>query len=222
MPKITNTADRLYGNWLMLAPDGTELCRCSEKKYRWYASRGLAEQVNDKNIFKLNFWPKGKGHAESSAKDYYLGEKQNVCVVCGTADNLTKHHVVPTFYRKHFPHKFKARASHDLVLICVPDHFEYENEHACKLSQEIAIEMNVPINAGITSASFDGRRATKIAYALLHHPTIPPERSAWMREYLTTTIGHEPSESELITLSRRRSQTVKVIKSHTVIWLRRS
>lgn len=217
MPKITNHADRLYGNWLMLAPDGTELCRCNEKKYRWYTSRGLAKQIEGGNTFQLNFWPKGLGHSGSSTSSYYLGEKKNVCVVCGTSEGLTKHHVVPTFYRKHFPTEIKGRSSHDLVLICEDDHYKYEIE-ASKLSLEIALETGVSVDAGIPHP-IEGKhnwRLGGLINALYHYQNIPAPRIEEIKQTITKILGHEPSASELEELRLLRPpKAVKIIeKSH--------
>ena len=45
---------KIYGNCIMLALDGTMLCRCDEKKINWYLSRGLAELVSDSQNHGLN------------------------------------------------------------------------------------------------------------------------------------------------------------------------
>lgn len=41
---------------------------------------------------RLKFQPNGLGHAGDS---YYLTEKKNECVVCGIAEKLARHWVVP-------------------------------------------------------------------------------------------------------------------------------
>ena len=46
---------------------------------------------------KLKFEPAGK---PSKERDYYLAEKENICVVCGSDTNCIRKHIVPQEYRK--------------------------------------------------------------------------------------------------------------------------
>jgi hypothetical protein len=61
---------------------------------------------------------------------------EDKCVVCGATQSLTKHHVVPRCYRKHFPDKLKSRTHHDVLCLCIDDHMKYEVE-ADKLKEEL-------------------------------------------------------------------------------------
>lgn len=102
------------------------MCKCDRKRANWYLSRNIAELVSeDPLIFKLKFKPNGPGNANDA---YSLARKENKCVVCGTHENLTKHHIVPHMYRKFLPLEIKSRSSHDIVVICVPCHSKYETE----------------------------------------------------------------------------------------------
>lgn len=126
----------IYGNCKMFAPDGTLLCRCNEDRAKWYLDRDLAivtEQSPNLSI-KLTFEPKGKGQ---SGQPFYLADKENRCVVCGTEQNLTKHHCVPRCFRKCFPGEYKFHTSHDVVPVCVPCHEKYE-PFAFELKEQIA------------------------------------------------------------------------------------
>lgn len=214
---ITNLEARLYGNLTMLSPEGIELCKCSIKKFRWYESRGLAKMIDEKR-FQINFIPKGYGNAASSYKDYYLGEKKNVCVVCGTSEDLTKHHVVPQFYRKHFPVQIKARSSHDLVVICHKDHYDYETE-AGKLSKQIAIEYGVSIHSGTLKKAprrssnwgqYDILRGLSIA---LSKPGIPEKAIEEIKLKITKINGSLPSDEELKIIAN----SIPISKSHSKI-----
>ena len=105
----TLTSDRLYGNCQILHPDGSLMCYCAMRKINWYLKRNLATQIsNNPVVIKLNFQPKGKGNADNP---FYLQERRNICVVCGTQENLTKHHCVPYCFRKHFPNEYKSHTS---------------------------------------------------------------------------------------------------------------
>jgi hypothetical protein len=122
----------------MEAPDGTPMCRCDSRRANWYLKRDIAYVVSeDPFVFRLKFQPNGIG----SANDQYgLAEKENRCVVCGTYDNLTKHHIVPYMYRKHLPVEIKSRSSHDVVIICDECHEQYE-ETAMILKNDINVEI---------------------------------------------------------------------------------
>lgn len=131
----------LYDNIIALAPDGAALCRCNQKKAEWYLQRDLAEIVSDDPItIRLKFEPKGRGHA---GDEFYLSQKFNVCVVCGTTEDHTRHHVVPYCFRQHFPEKTKRHNSHDICLLCTTCHDEYE-VFADKLKTQLSATYGVP------------------------------------------------------------------------------
>jgi hypothetical protein len=108
----------LYHNGTILSPEGVPLCRCNDKKIQWYLSRGLADLVTDHPpVIRLRFAPAGEGHG---GDDYFLAEKVNACVVCGSGEHLVRFHVVPLKYRRHLPLAVKSRASRDVVQLCFP------------------------------------------------------------------------------------------------------
>ena len=122
-----------YGNIMVLSMMGDTLFRCNEKRALWYINRDLATWVNEHTI-QFNFSTKGDGHKNDP---FYTAEKKNVCVVCGSLDDLSKHHVVPKCYRKHLSNKYKAYASHDVLLLCTDCHHKYE-EIAEKYKKDIS------------------------------------------------------------------------------------
>lgn len=98
----------LYGNFIFLNLDGEEIFHANWSKVLWYLSRNLIEVVSvEPPTFKLKFQAKGPG---CKGDNYYLAKKINQCVVCGKMENLTRHHVLPDFYRKFMPRKFKANS----------------------------------------------------------------------------------------------------------------
>ena len=138
----------LYDNVTTLAPDGEAICRCSQEKADWYLAKGLAEVIIPGTI-RLNFNPKGRGHAGDL---FYLTDKENRCVICGATEQLTRHHICPMTFRRHFPNKVKLHNSHDIVLACIPCHNVYE-DYADVLKGQIAYECGVPYCNG--SSAFD-------------------------------------------------------------------
>ena len=115
------TSDKLYSNILMMAPNGEQLCRVSARRAKWYVDKGIA--VLEGNKLTLKFEPNGYAVGDEA---FYVGEKENLCVVCGDEDSLTKHHIVPTCFRRHFPAEYKSHLSHDVLLVCEACHEAYE------------------------------------------------------------------------------------------------
>jgi len=95
---------------------------CSKKKFNWYLKKGLAEKLNEDSI-KLTFEPRGMGE-----DPMFLTPRENRCVVSGNTKDLTRHHVVPTQFRQHFPMKYKSKNSSDVVVITRDEHDKYERE----------------------------------------------------------------------------------------------
>ena len=107
MNKTTERINAIYGNWLVLHPNGCEMFRCVTRKAQWYLTRDLANMISEiPPVIQLKFEPGGLGWF---GDEFALTQKQNLCVVCGTEElpRLTKHHIVPTLYKKHFPKHLK-------------------------------------------------------------------------------------------------------------------
>tara|TARA_R110000772_G_scaffold2410_4_gene8499 strand:- start:7962 stop:8723 length:762 start_codon:yes stop_codon:yes gene_type:complete len=113
----------MYGNYKVYHPKGHLMFYCDLKKFNWYLSRNLAVVVPDEEkSIKFTFEPKGDGE-----KPIFLSElRQNICVVTGSDEDLTKHHVVPTQYRQYFPNIYKSKNSNDVVVMRDKEHNDYE------------------------------------------------------------------------------------------------
>jgi len=109
-----------YGDWEVYHPEDNLMFRCVEKRVRWYLNRNLVEQVGEKKV-RFLIIPKGYGNDMDG-----LVPRANVCVCCGSVSLLTKHHIVPKEFRRHFPLELKARNSYDVLLLCVGCHEKYE------------------------------------------------------------------------------------------------
>lgn len=157
---------QIYGNTKVLAPNGDVLFLCLPKKANWYLDRNLATVISENpKVIKLTFEPSGiGGHGDP----YLLTEKQNKCVVCGVEEDLTRHHIVPYTYRKHFPENIKSHNSHDIVPICVNHHREYEEEHAIELKQIFAERFDAPL-ALETKTNSDLSIVVKYSKTLFEH-----------------------------------------------------
>lgn len=134
---------KIYGNCQVYSPEGILMFRCDNKKANWYLNRNLAEILNsDPLVIKLKFQPRGNGNHN---KSYGLSEMRNICVVCGEDEFLTRHHVVPICYRKHFPLEKKSHNFHDVLSLCVDCHENYE-KFAFDFKLKLADKYNAPIN----------------------------------------------------------------------------
>ncbi len=133
----------IYENCEVFSPKGELMFRCLKKRANWYLKRELAKKLKDDPLsIQLTFTPKGKGEIKENLKNI----KKNHCVVCGEKDleKLTKHHIIPKEYRKHFPESKKNHNSIFIVSICETCHKTYENKHAKLLKIKISKKYNAP------------------------------------------------------------------------------
>lgn len=158
-------SEPLYGNCLIVAPDGQPLCRTNEKKIRWYVDRNLGEIIVQKPLtLRLAFEPQGRKGADDP---YTISDKNNECVVCGNPKNITRHHVVPKCFRKFFPSEFKDHALYDVLILCIDCHKIYEI-YAFEKKQRIAEKLNVSVHGSSLKSNGDFVNARAGAYVLLN------------------------------------------------------
>jgi len=115
--------NKVYDNLKLLSVNGDFLAYTSEKRINWYVDRNLAIKLND-TTYQLNFITNGDKRDDRCT--YHKIPLKNECVVCGNVENLTKHHVTPSQYRKLLPVEYKSRASYDVLCICNRCHHDYE------------------------------------------------------------------------------------------------
>jgi hypothetical protein len=174
---LIHTVDKdrkIYGNYKVFSPNGELMFRCDEKKANWYLNRDLAKLTDiDTFTIQLKFEPKGLGNHN---RVYGLTEMYNKCVVCGSNEFLTRHHVVPICYRRFFPVHIKSHNFHDVLSVCANCHEQYEKS-AFEYKLKIAEQYNVPINGEM----YDNReflRVKRMASCLVDgiFPNIPKKR----------------------------------------------
>ena len=135
----------IYGNCEVFSPKGKLMFRCLKKRGDWYLKRDLATVLTEDPLtIQLTFEPKGCGDGNENLK----AVRHNKCVVCGDKEleTLTKHHIVPYQYRKHFPDALKGRNSILVVPICVSCHARYEQDFAILLKKQLELDYDAPIN----------------------------------------------------------------------------
>jgi hypothetical protein len=154
-----------YGNCAVLPPDSdVVMFRCNDDRRTWYLSRGLAILVSsDPPVIRLTFKPNGPGHA---ADEYFTQVFENRCVVCGSTKNLSRHHIVPDAYRRHFPRESELRGvwMYDVLVLDIRCHEAYE-ETADLLRDDIAREFGIPPE-GIGNITREQIQVIKAAAAL--------------------------------------------------------
>lgn len=119
-----------YENCLLLARDGSPLATLSSRRALWYVKRGLGVRVTDYHdqrfnpVVRLTF--KHRGTEPPRAED--LEYVENRCVVCGSPDSLTTHHVTPMRVKRFFPTRHKDHSRRLCVLVCDAHHAAAEVE----------------------------------------------------------------------------------------------
>jgi hypothetical protein len=168
----TLKTENLYHNCNILGPDGRLLCRSGRKKIGWYLKMGLAAMVSEEPLtIQLNFEPAGEG---ARSDPFGMSDKINCCVVCGESENLTKHHIVPYTFRRHFPANLKEHQSHDVLMLCLACHVKYEPE-AQKLHMSMCDEYG--IRAQEPREKDPEYQVRGLCFALVKHGAqMPPER----------------------------------------------
>lgn len=198
---------KIYGNCRVLSPNGVLMFRCDEKKASWYLKRNLGEVISDNPlIVKLNFEPNGLGNHD---KQFGLSDMPNICVVCGTKNHLTRHHVVPYCYRKHLPLEIKSHNHHDILSVCVDCHEDYE-KFADELKIELSNKYNAPLNV-IEEDSKEIFKLSKICSTILRDDlNIPKSRINYLRNKVKSFFGIKRlTKSTLIKLSTIKIKTSK-------------
>ncbi|ORX71522.1 hypothetical protein DL89DRAFT_222068 [Linderina pennispora] len=152
----------IYENFRVLDSSGRLLFRAGQKRLDWYLSRGLAKRIDPETI-QLTFANKGDGRRN---EPFYLQDMQNKCVVCGSSQALTQHHIVPYQYRQYMPEAIKSRSSYDLLPLCMKCHDTYERS-AIKFKQHIAACFGAPLDGVGWEERPEIGRAGKAAAALL-------------------------------------------------------
>lgn len=119
----------VYENCKMLAPDGACLSNCDRKKALWYIEKNLGTKVCDEPLtVKLNFEPSNRQRvketkvSEDADDEFYVADRKNQCVICGTTKDYSRFFIIPSLYRTHLPEGLKSHRSHDIVLMCFGCH----------------------------------------------------------------------------------------------------
>lgn len=114
-------------NYSVLNVAGEEIFKCQEKKVNFYLRKNLLRKI-DENTFQLTtdqIEQKLLAIHNGQIPAYAMTEKNICCVVCGTKNHLTKHHVIPKKDLPFYPLELKSNLSNRLP-ICRRHHDAYE------------------------------------------------------------------------------------------------
>lgn len=191
---VSKRTNLIYGNCVVLSPEGQIMFRCLEERARWYLKRNLAIIKGDNPLtIQLTFQPKGNGEPHRFLKD----KRENKCVVCGTMDLdvLTRHHLVPYEYRQFFPEQRKEHNSIFVVAICRDCHSKYESQFAIDYKKQLASVYNAPVNclSKSKSSAAIGALNTLRKYSL----NLPIERLEILKKSITDYLALEKIEKDV-------------------------
>lgn len=198
--------NNLYANILIISPDGKEMFRCGRKRAEWYLKKNIAEMINGNPYqIKLKFKPKGNGN---NGDKFYLGEKRNICVVCGSKKELTKHHVVPYEFKKLFPIEIKSHSSHDVLLTCKKCHEIYNKKCIIFLKKLKKAYSKHNINTNFENEHYKKKsKAFAAAKTILEHgDKIPSNRI----EYLKCLIKEYVNKDFITEKTIKRVAKIKI------------
>lgn len=213
--KMPVTDGPIYGNAIMQAPDGQQLCRIDEKRADWYINHpeDIAYEIVDgegPRIVRLRFEPSGRAGTDDP---FQQGDKRNECAVCGESNGgLTRHHILPWSYRKHLPQQVITHCFHDIVPLCVRCHGAYE-ETVDSYKATLCEKYDVPIKGIQPKLDIPLGRATNAAFAIVRYGEKIPVKRLQELKFIVFSYSGSCDEDTLQFLTKSKSH-VSCGKSH--------
>ena len=140
---IVDKNKTIYENKELYSKSGELIGFIPERRYNWYIKKNLCDVIDSHSI-KLKFEPNYKNQKVVIDREKQSA-KQNICVVCGCTENLKRFRVIPYEIKKHFPEKYKAHISSDVVILCQKlssDGDYYNKELKLILFREYDVDIN--------------------------------------------------------------------------------
>lgn len=185
---------------MILDRDGTPMFYCSQRRAEWYVRKNLVEVVSESPfVARLKFAPKGRGNRGDA---FLLTPRKSVCVVCGSTDDLSAHHVVPKCYRRHM-NKAYVRDCHDVLSLCTACHAKYEVDHAAELKEQLALEYDAPLGGPLPPHLRFRQDVGRAAHTVLRYGRhLPQVRRDELLEFVAKYLGHYPNDDDLRSVAR--------------------
>ena len=196
---------RAYGNIRVYCPDGNLMFRANEDKLRFYKKNDLVEEIENGTAYKLKFQPAGLGHTDRNQE--LLEPRENKCVCCGSdeIEQLTRHHIVPSRYRKHFPMHMKSNNHRYVVFVCWECHsdynyFEYQEDNRIAEVLGLTAEKRHSETARVNRRILSGIADT----IMFKSDSIPATRMEELRQSFVERSGLELNEENLVKVRKLR------------------
>ena len=122
--------------------------------------------------------------------------------MCGTNENLTKHHIVPHCFVKHMELKYKMDFNKDVFPLCRSCHNLYE-KYSCIKKQEIFDRLEIQVEENKLNV-IRLNKAAGAAFALINKKnSIPEQRKLELKHVVKNYLmKSEITEQDLINLSK--------------------
>jgi hypothetical protein len=201
---------KLYDNCQCLSQEGEHMFYCNKKKAQSYLKKGIAKLISeDPYVFQLTFEPGGKGAPQQTPRE-------NKCVVCGTEEDLTKHHVIPYAFRKLMPPHLKDHRSEEIVPLCVEHHREYEVS-----SRELMLKLLENCKEEINSRAL-AIKAIKSSHALSNYYDHLDEKKRNEYRRLLKYMNYKIySDQEILMLKYGYDQIIVFWKDDFLSWMKK-
>jgi hypothetical protein len=118
---------KLQATFVVLDTGGTPILRCSQKRARFYLKKGLVRPAGEGTLQFVDDQTERRLRDlySDSFSEFFMAVKNDRCVCCGTASNLTRHHVIPRRHRKKVPLPWR-RCLSNVLFVCTSCHTRYE------------------------------------------------------------------------------------------------
>ena len=116
-----------FDTYEVRATGGSPILRCSAKRAAFYLRKGYAAEVAPGVLQFTDTQTEDRLRSLylGAFSDFFLAVKNDRCVCCGAASNLTRHHVVPKRHKWRVPHPWRSCLS-NVLFLCGSCHTLYE------------------------------------------------------------------------------------------------
>lgn len=118
---------KIFKTFLVHDTSGQPILRCSQKRAAFYLRKGFVVPVTD-GVLRFTDAQTEQRLRElypGSFSAFFLAVKNDRCVVCGRASNLTRHHVIPRRHKHKISQPWR-RCLSNVLFVCRVCHDRYE------------------------------------------------------------------------------------------------
>ena len=119
---------KAFATFVVQDTAGVPILGCGEKRARFYLKNGYVKPVSegvlrftdDRTETRLRELYPG------AFSEFFMAVKNDRCVCCGSAANLSRHHVIPRRHKRRIPQPWRACLS-NVLFLCWDCHKRYED-----------------------------------------------------------------------------------------------